>query len=204
MRDSDRCAVRSDADSPPLGRRARTSVRGVNFMKTATSLLLFSVLGLLVLGIVMLVSASMGQPEARFLIMQPIWAGVGLVACLAGAAIDYRWLKKFWWLFLGLAVVLLICVWIPHVGITKKGASRWIGTAGFRLQPSEFAKIAVIIAVAWYGDRFQRFMPQFRRGILHPCLGVAIVLGLIFTEPDVGTTALLAAVVGAMLLSAGA
>lgn len=173
-------------------------------MKAATSLLLFSVLGLLVLGIVMLVSASMGQPEARFLIMQPIWAGVGLVACLAGAAIDYRWLKKFWWLFLALAVVLLICVWIPHVGITKKGASRWIGTAGFRLQPSEFAKIAVIIAVAWYGDRFQRFMPQFRRGILHPCLGVAVVLALIFKEPDVGTTALLAGVVGVMLLIAGA
>ena len=53
-------------------------------MKAATSLLLFSVLGLLVLGIVMLVSASMGQPEARFLIMQPIWAGVGLSS--AGAS----------------------------------------------------------------------------------------------------------------------
>src|SRR6185503_21026000 len=125
MRDSDRCAVRSDADSSPVGRCARTSVRGVfpnhdadRFMKAATSLLLFSVLGLLVLGIVMLVSASMGQPEARFLIMQPIWAGVGLVACLAGAAIDYRWLKRIWWLLLLLAIAMLACVWVPGLGLT--------------------------------------------------------------------------------------
>lgn len=173
-------------------------------MKAATSLLLFSVLALLVLGIVMLVSASTGQPEARFLIMQPIWAGIGLVACLAGAAIDYRWLKKFWWVFLLVAVALLVCVWVPHIGITKKGAARWVGTSGFRLQPSEFAKIALIIALAWYGERFQRFMPQFRRGIVLPGLGVAVVLALIFKEPDVGTTALLASLAGMMLLIAGA
>lgn len=172
-------------------------------MKAATSLLLFSVLALLVLGIVMLVSASTGQPEARFLIMQPIWAGVGLVACLAAAAIDYRWLKKFWWVFLLVAIALLICVWVPHIGITKKGAARWVGTSGFRLQPSEFAKIALIIALAWYGERFQRFMPEFRRGILYPGIGVAVVLTLIFKEPDVGTTALLASLTGVMLLIAG-
>lgn len=173
-------------------------------MKAATSLLLFSVLALLVLGIVMLVSASTGQPEARFLVMQPIWAGLGLVACLIGAAIDYRWLKKFWWVFLLVAIALLVCVWVPHIGIARKGAARWIGHGGFRLQPSEFAKIAVIIALAWYGERFQRVMPEFRRGVLWPCLGVGVVLSLIFKEPDVGTTALLAAVTGVMLLIAGA
>ncbi len=173
-------------------------------MKAATSLLLFSVLSLLVLGIVMLVSASTGQPEARFLIMQPIWAGLGLVACLVAAAIDYRWLKKFWWVFLLVAVALLICVWVAPLGIRKNGAARWIGSTGFRLQPSEFAKVALILALAWYGERFQRFMPGFRRGVLYPGLGVALILGLIFKGPDVGTTALLASVAGVMLLIAGA
>src|SRR5437868_4026908 len=96
-------------------------------MKAATSLLLFSVLALLVFGIVMLVSAGMGQQEARFLIMQPIWAGVGLVACLAAAVVDYRWFKKFWWLLLLVAVAMLICVWVPQIGISRKGAARWIG-----------------------------------------------------------------------------
>lgn len=173
-------------------------------MKAATSLLLFSVLGLLVFGIVTLVSASTGQPEARFLIMQPIWAGLGLVACLAAAAIDYRWLKSVWWVLLLLAVVLLACVWVPGLGLTRNGATRWIGTNSFRIQPSELAKIALIIALAWYGERYQRYMPQFLRGLLIPCLGAGVVLALIFKEPDVGTTALLGAVTCVMLLIAGA
>lgn len=173
-------------------------------MKAATSLLLFSVIGLLAFGIVTLVSASTGQPEARFLIMQPIWAGLGLVGCLAAAAIDYRWLKKFWWLLLIAAVVMLACVWVPGLGIARKGAARWIGTSGFRLQPSEFAKIALIIALAWYGERFQRFMPQFKRGVLIPVAGIGVILAMIFLEPDVGTTALLAVVSALMLLIAGA
>lgn len=173
-------------------------------MKAATSLLLFSVLALLVFGIVMLVSAGMGQQEARFLIMQPIWAGAGLVACLLSAMIDYRWLKKIWWMLLLLAVGLLICVWVPHIGIARKGAARWIGHGGFGLQPSEFVKIALIIALAWYGERFEGSMTQFKRGILYPGLGVAVILALLFKEPDVGTTMLLAAVTGVMLLIAGA
>ncbi len=172
-------------------------------MKAATSLLLFSVLGLLVLGIVMLVSASTGQQEARYLIMQPIWAGVGLVALLIAASGDYRWIKRFWWALLALAVVLLALVWVPHVGIMKNGARRWIGYGSFRMQPSEFAKIALIVAVAWYGERFQRHMGTFTRGVLIPGVGIGSVLFLIFKEPDVGTTLLLAGVSSVMLLVAG-
>ena len=172
-------------------------------MKTATSLLLFSVLGLLGLGIVILVSASTGQPEARSLIMQPIWAGVGSIALLIAASGDYRWMKKFWWVLLLLAVVLLTLVWVPHVGIMKNGARRWVGFEGMRMQPSEFAKIALIIAIAWYGERYQRHMGTMTRGVLIPGVAIGAVLFLIFKEPDVGTTLLLAGVSGVMLLVAG-
>ena len=172
-------------------------------MKAATSLLLFSVLGLLVLGIVMLVSASTGQPQAKYLIMQPIWAGVGLIALLVAASGDYRWLKRMWWLPLLLAVGALVLVLVPHIGIQRNGASRWLGFGRFTLQPSEFAKVALIIALAWYGERYQRFMGQFWRGVVYPGLGIAVVLALIFKEPDVGTTMLLACVSCMMLLLAG-
>ena len=173
-------------------------------MKAATSLLLFSVVGLLVFGIVTLVSASTGQPEARFLVMQPSWAGIGLVACLAAAAIDYRWLKRIWWLLLLLAIALLACVWVPGLGLTRNGATRWVGTKSFGLQPSEFAKLALLIGLAWYGERYQRFMPELRRGLLIPGAAAAVVMALIFKEPDVGTTALLGAVTCVVLLIAGA
>ncbi len=172
-------------------------------MKAATSLLLFSVLGLLVLGIVMLVSASTGQPQAKYLIMQPIWAGVGLIALLVAASGDYRWLKRFWWVPLLLAVGALVLVLVPQVGLERNGARRWLGVGRFTLQPSEFAKVALIIALAWYGERYQRFMGQFWRGVVYPGLGISVVLALVFKEPDVGTTMLLACVSCMMLLLAG-
>lgn len=173
-------------------------------MKTATSLLLFSVVGLLVFGIVTLVSASMHQPEARFLVMQPIWAGLGLVGCLAAAAMNYRWLRPFWWVLLLGVIGLLICVWVPGLGLRRNGAARWIGWGGFGIQPSELAKVAVIIGLAWYGERYQRFMSQFLRGLVVPGCGVAVILALIFKEPDVGTTALLGCLTCLLLLIAGA
>jgi cell division protein FtsW len=172
-------------------------------MKAATSLLLFSVLGLLVLGIVMLVSASTGQPQAKYLVMQPIWAGVGLIALLVAASGDYRWLKRFWWVPLLFAVGALVLVLVPHVGLERNGARRWLGVGRFTLQPSEFAKVALIIALAWYGERYQRFMGQFWRGVAYPGIGIAVILALIFKEPDVGTTMLLACVSCMMLLLAG-
>ena len=172
-------------------------------MKAATSLLLFAVLGLLVLGMVMLVSASTGQQEARYLILQPIWAGVGLVAGSIAASGDYRWLKKSWWALLLVAIALLVLVWVPHIGISRKGAARWIGYGGLRLQPSELAKVALVIALAWYGERFQRHMGTLARGVLLPGAGIAVILGLIFKEPDVGTTLLLGSVSAVMLLIAG-
>jgi cell division protein FtsW len=172
-------------------------------MKAATSVLLFSVLGLVVLGIVMLVSASTGQQEARYLVMQPIWAGLGLVALGVAAWFDYRLFRKFWWVLLVVAVVLLALVWAPGIGIAKKGAARWIGYGSWRLQPSEFAKIALIISLAWYGERFQRHMGSLFRGLVIPSLGVGSLLFLIFREPDVGTTLLLSVLSGLMLLVAG-
>jgi cell division protein FtsW len=84
------------------------------------------------------------------------------------------------------------------------GAHRWFSLpGGIRLQPSEFAKIALILALAWYGDRFQRRMHTFKWGIIFPAGIIAAMLSLIFIEPDRGTTILLAAVSLGLLLIAG-
>jgi cell division protein FtsW len=175
-------------------------------MKTATTLLLVSILGLLALSITMLVSSSTLDSNTRYLAQQPLWCGVGLVAFGLAAASDYRWLKKYPWLpmaILGLAVILLVLVLIPHLGIKTKGARRWIGMGGLRFQPSEFAKLALIIGLAWYGERFQRQMPSFVRGMVIPLGIVGAVMLLVFAEPDVGTALLLGAISSVMLLVAG-
>jgi cell division protein FtsW len=172
-------------------------------MKTATTVLLLSVLGLLSLGIVTLVSASTGNPQANFLTKQPLWCGLGLVACGLAAASDYRWLRRLAWPIFALAVVLLCLVWVPNLGLRVKGATRWIGFPGFTFQPSEFAKLAIIIALAWYCERYQRRMEQVRWGVLAPGAFSAVVFALVFLEPDVGTTLLLAAITSVMLLIAG-
>ncbi len=179
------------------------SQRGAK-MKLAVTVLVFCVAALLALGLVILYSSGMAQVGAHYLIVQLIWCGMGLGVCVAGAALDYKLLQKLAWVLFGLAIVLLALVYVPHIGIRRKGASRWIGFHDISLlQPSEFAKLALIVIVAWYGDRFQRQMPTFKRGVVLPGILIALILGLVFREPDRGTTVLLACVSGTMLLIAG-
>lgn len=172
-------------------------------MRVAVTTLVFCVAALLSLGMVMLYSSSMTQVGARYLTMQLIWCGLGLILCATAATLDYEWLRKLAWPIFGAAVFLLILVLIPHVGVKVNGARRWLGFGSVRFQPSEFAKLALIIVLAWYGDRFRRQMGSWRVGVLLPGAIVCAVLGLIFVEPDRGTTILVAAVSGVMLLIAG-
>src|SRR5437867_6110431 len=172
-------------------------------MKLAVTLLAFCVAALLALGMVMLYSSSMGQPGAHYLIMQLVWCAMGLALCVTAASADYGLLKKIAVPLLLLSLVLLVLVFVPEVGLKIKGARRWLGHGTVRLQSSEFAKLALIIALAWYGERYQRQMRTWKRGVAVPALLAVAVLGLIFVEPDRGTTILLASVSGAMLLIAG-
>ncbi len=176
-------------------------------MKFAVTTLAFCVAALLALGLVMLYSSSMSQVGAHYLMLQLIWCAFGFVLCVAATTLDYQWLKKAAWPLFIIAVVLLALVLLPlpH-GITKRinGAHRWFILPGMRLQPSEFAKLALVIMLAWYCERSQRHMHTWKRGVVLPGLIIASVLGLVFVEPDRGTTILLAAVSGALLLLAGA
>jgi cell division protein FtsW len=172
-------------------------------MKVAVTILASCVAALLALGMVMLYSSSMTQVGAHYLMMQLLWCALGLGLCVTAASLDYRRLKPLAWPLFGLAVILLVLVLLPHFGRRINGARRWFDFHGVRFQPSELAKLALIIALAWYGEHFQRQMPAWKRGILVPGLFIGLVLALIFIEPDRGTTILLAAVSGAVLLVAG-
>jgi cell division protein FtsW len=175
-------------------------------VKVAVTTLAFCVAALLALGLVMLYSSSMTQVGAQYLKLQLVWCVLGFVLCVTATSLDYEVFKKAAWpmFFLALVLLVLVLLPLPH-GLTKKinGAHRWFILPGVRLQPSEFGKIALVIVLAWYCDRFQRHMHTLRWGVLQPMLIIAAMLALIFREPDRGTTILLAAVSGSMLLMAG-
>jgi len=172
-------------------------------MKVAVTTLAICVAALLALGLVMLYSSSVTQVGTRYLMMQLIWCAFGFVLCVTATALDYQWLKKLAWPIFIVALVLLLLVLVPHIGRKINGARRWFDFHGVRFQPSELGKIALIIMLAWYGDRYQRQMHTWKRGVVFPGALVGLTLGLVFVEPDRGTTILLAAVSGSMLLIAG-
>ena len=172
-------------------------------MRVAVTILAFCVASLLALGLVMLYSSSMTQVGAHYLMMQLIWCVFGFGLCVTAASLDYQLFKKYAWPFFIFALVLLALVLEKHLGSVRGNARRWFSFHGVSLQPSELGKLALIIALAGYGDRFQRRMPTFKWGVLLPILIIAAELVLIFREPDWGTTFLLAAVGGGMLVLAG-
>jgi cell division protein FtsW len=179
-------------------------------MKWITTILILCVAVLTGLGMVMLYSSSMNIDEgksavgAHYLISQLVCFCLGFVLCVAAASVDYRRLKKMAPWLLGLSIVLLGLVFAPKVGVGSHGAHRWIAVPGLRhFQPSELAKLALILFLAAYAEREHRHMHEFTKGLLIPGCIIALTLTLIFIEPDRGCTILLAAVSGAMLILAG-
>jgi cell division protein FtsW len=170
-------------------------------MRTAATALVVSVGGLLSLGLVMLFSASMTVNGGSFPVNAAVYVGIGMLAAWVAAWVDYRELKRISWLLFGAAVVLLVFVLVA--GVKIKGGQRWLDLGFLSIQPSEFAKLAVVIALAHYLERYHRSVQTVRGGLVLPGLMIGLVLFLIFLQPDWGTTLLLAAVGAIMLLVGG-
>jgi cell division protein FtsW len=172
-------------------------------MRLATTMLMFCTAALVALGMVMLYSASMTQTGARYLTQQLMWCALGLVGCVVMAAIDYRHLRKLALPLLIFSVLALMLVLVPGIGLTVKGARRWIHLGPMNFQPSEMAKLAGIIALAAYAAHFQRRMHTFKHGLLIPGVVILVVAGLILRGKDYGATMLFGSVSAMMLLVAG-
>ena len=175
-------------------------------MRIATTLLVFCVAALAALGLVMITSACIGMESAKYakyLHSHAFYLGLALVICPLMAGPDYQWLRKVTWVIYAFTAITLILVFVPGYSHEINGARRWISKFGFSVQPSEFAKLALIIALARYCELNQSKMRQFVRGAVFPGMIVVGMIGLIFPEPDWGTTVLLAGVSGVMLMVAG-
>src|SRR5207253_11150954 len=117
-------------------------------MRRKSAYLLFlAVLGLLVIGIVMLFSTSAYARDSHgdvyfFIKRQAIWIGIGLVACIFAALVNYHFWQKTWRLWFAVALAALALCYIPHIGMRMNGSRRWGGHGQIAFQPSELAKIA--------------------------------------------------------------
>jgi cell division protein FtsW len=172
---------------------------------------LFAAVAALVgIGLVMVFSASSATAYAEhgdiayYVKRQLIWLVVGLAGAIAVYRMDLMALKRMApYLLLGATVGLLL-VFVPHIGLGVNGGRRWIGFSALSLQPSEFAKLALVVYLAaMLAARGER-ITSLARGLFPLCVPVAVMAVLVLKEPDMGTASLLVFTAFAMFFAAGA
>lgn len=170
---------------------------------------LFTVTLLLVcLGLVMVFSASAVMAKERygspynFLLKQAIWALAGIALMLVAMKIDYRRFKSPGFIFslLGLTTLMLISVFFLD---RAHNTHRWIHWGTFSFQPSEVAKPAIILFLAYFLEGRARSMDDWRNTLLPAVIPTLIFLGLIVFQPDLGTAIACAAITVCILYVAG-
>jgi rod shape determining protein RodA len=174
-------------------------------LKNVDFLFVFILLLLLGASLLILSTASLNVIKSQpyfYVKNQAMWVVVGLVIAFIVASIDYQKYRKYSWWIYGFNLALLLAVFF--VGTSAKGAQRWIPvTSSFNIQPSEFAKISIILTFADFLAKRQGKLNRFR-DFIPPFLYVAVPMALIFKQPDLGTTLVFVAIFIGMMFVAGA
>lgn len=171
---------------------------------------LAALIALMVLGTVMVSSASisladrdMGEP-LYFLVRQLGALAIGCIAAVIVMLIPTEfWFRMNWLLLLG-AIVLLVSVFVPGLGHTVNGSTRWLDLGPITLQPSEPARICLTLYLASYVVRHQQDMGASLLGFLKPMLVVALACWLLLRQPDFGAAVVLTATSFGILFIGGA
>ena len=174
--------------------------------------LMWVVVALLAWGLVMVYSASIALPDnprfanyapTHFLTRHMMYLVFGFVAALLAFQVPMKvWERLAPWLFVG-ALLLLVAVLIPGVGKVVNGARRWLAIGPIGFQPSEVAKLAVLIYAADYMVRKMEVKERFFRAVLPMGAAVAIVGVLLLAEPDMGAFMVVAVIAMGILFLGG-
>lgn len=177
--------------------------------RQAIYVLLLTVFLLTSLGMVMLSSTGAFAMESRgdmyfFLKRQGLWLGIAVCAAVVIGSLDYSILRCLWPLVFGLTFVLLILCFLPPLGLRINGSSRWINLGFATFQPSELAKIAAPLFLAWWYEKHEGESGSLVKGFLIPLAVLGALVVPILLEVDMGTTALIMASGLSVMFVAGA
>ncbi len=197
----------------PLARARHTDRPAVKTTATTRNstavLLIATVLVLNVVGVVMVLSASSvasltdyGSPW-YFFFRQIMWTVLGLGAFVFALRFDYRRWRALVRPLLIISVVLLLVVLVPGIGVYVSGSRRWLGAGMFRFQPSEIAKLALLLYAADLVSRRGGELHDWRRVVRPVMLVLALFTALVMKQPDLGSAMVLAIVVLAVLVAGG-
>jgi rod shape determining protein RodA len=168
--------------------------------------LVATAVALALMGLAMVYSATnkslstLGSDPGFYLKKQAAYLVIGVFAMVAAAAVDYR-LYKIYAAFLYAGSVALLALVQTPLGVTAKGAQRWFQFAGFQLSPSLFARLGLIVVLAAYLSEVKELNLT---SIVRATTLAAIPMFLVFIQPDIGTSIILAAILVALLVVSGA
>lgn len=146
---------------------------------------------------------SESASQFTYFYKQAVFTVIGLAAMFVVSRIDYRFYQK-WWVVLGIVLVTVIMLGAVFAFPPINGARRWIRYAGFSFQPSELAKLALPIFLAYWLTLKEDVVGDIKETVIPCLLGLGLLGGLVFAEKDLGTTMVLCAIFAAVYFSAGA
>jgi rod shape determining protein RodA len=194
-----------DDYGPWAGKRLQEAPLDRNRLKDFDWLLPILTLLLVSLGLLTIYSATYKPDIAGFLTSycrkQMIWFGVSLLLAAVFFLLHYNFLYQLAYPLYGLGILLLVAVEL--VGSNHMGATRWLSLGGFNVQPSEFVKLTVILALARYFSNRSLPPPYNLKELIVPALIVALPCGLILKQPDLGTAMLIILISGIVIFLAG-
>ncbi len=177
--------------------------------KRFDKLLFIAIIIIAAFGIVMIYSASSIWAEYKFndpfkfVKSQSFFFIIGIFAMLVLAKIDYHIYQKKANLILLICFLLLVLVLIPGIGSIRNGSRSWFGFGGLGIQPSEFAKIGLIIYVAKYLAQNNRIIKDIKNGVFPLLLVIGLFFLLIMLEPDFGTAMVIVLTLVVMIFISG-
>lgn len=163
---------------------------------------LATAVGLTIFGILMVADASAVQAFQNFgdrfyyAKQQAVWAGLGIASMLIFSQVPYRIFKKLAVSVFIASLLLLVSVFIPGLGFSALGATRWISIGSIVIQPSEFAKFALIIYLAATLSHKSRLIPVL--------FALGLVSLLVMLQPDLGTTLIIGGAAASIYFASGA